>query len=56
MESKASSFVTISVHEETKGRLAKRFRPRESWDDLLSRMMDDLDGYSKTKKIEVPAR
>jgi hypothetical protein len=33
-------YVSIGIKMQTKERLEKEFRPRETWDELLNRLLD----------------
>ena len=39
-----SKYVSIGVKRQTKEKLKKEFRPRETWDDLLNRLVEDAKG------------
>jgi hypothetical protein len=62
-----SEYENISVKRGTKRRLEGLADGREKWDETLNRLADDCEtlskipksivqNYSKTKKLEVPAR
>jgi len=33
-------YVSIGIKKETKEKLEKEFKPRETWDELLNRLLD----------------
>jgi len=39
-----SKYVSIGIKRQTKEKLEKEFQPRETWDDLLNRLLEEVKG------------
>ena len=42
-----TKYVSIGIKRQTKEKLEKEFRPRETWDDLLNRLVEEVKEVSK---------
>jgi len=39
-----TKYVSVGIKRQTKEKLEKELRPRETWDDLLNRLIDEVKG------------
>lgn len=47
-----AKYVTIGIKATTKAKLLKLFKPRETWDELLDRIVDEAIKYEQINGAE----